>query len=215
MRCTRYVDEKRNKGLGSDLKWPSLKTEIEATCSGLMIPEYTSAALTNFIWGACMPSHLFSLSTDAGQEDHVSMSGGLAVRLWETLPRLAEVLAIELAMAGQAAGIRKEIHSIPTKIGLKNDDAHRADAARASYEKALDALYDKTRFEVVVEPRLRFKLNAADKRLSRPANESLPRSPGCSRLSRGPVHGRRHRKLARFVASGVNPGGPRRASDGT
>lgn len=116
MRCARYVDEARNKRLGSDLKWHGLDNNQKATCSGIMISEYTSAALTNLIWGACMPIHLFSLSTDAGQEDHVSMSAGLAVRVWETVPRLADILAIELAMATQAASIRKTMDYIPSKI---------------------------------------------------------------------------------------------------
>ena len=130
-RCVRYVDESKNKGLGRDLKWPELNVEIDATCSGMMIPEYTSASLTNHIWGACMPTHLFSLSTDAGQEDHVSMSAGLAVRVWETIPRLAEVLAIELAMASQAAAIRKTLDYIPSKINLSplpNSNRKQADA---------------------------------------------------------------------------------------
>jgi histidine ammonia-lyase len=120
MRCVRYVDEARNKGLGSDLKWPGPTDDKElrkrqALWSGMMIPEYVSAALTNWIGGACMPSHLFSLSTDAGQEDHVSMAANVALRVMDTLPRLAETLAIELAFAAQAAAIRKEMDYIPSK----------------------------------------------------------------------------------------------------
>lgn len=117
MRCVRYVDEKRNKGLGSDLIWPELTDAERKASSGMMIAEYASAALTNHIWGASTPSHLFSLSTDAGQEDMVSMSAGLAVRVWETLPRLAEVLAIELAFVAQAAAIRRVSRGIPTAAG--------------------------------------------------------------------------------------------------
>jgi histidine ammonia-lyase len=116
MRAARYVDEDRNKGLGADLKWPGLSERERATSSAMMIPEYVSASLTNWIWGASMPSHLLSISTDAGQEDFVSMSAGLAVRAWETLPRLAEVLAIELAYAAQAAAIRKVQDTIPSRL---------------------------------------------------------------------------------------------------
>jgi histidine ammonia-lyase len=115
MRCVRYVDQSRNKGLGSDLKWPGLSEKEQATSSGMMIPEYVTAALTNDIWGKAMPSHLFSLSTDAGQEDFVSMSATLGVRVFEMLARLEEILAIELAFAHQASEIRKFCSSIPSK----------------------------------------------------------------------------------------------------
>jgi histidine ammonia-lyase len=120
VRCMRYVDESRNKGLGSDLKWPGATVDPaylarQATWSGMMIPEYVSAGLCNWIWGECMPSHLFSLSTDAGQEDHVSMAANLGLRVLDTLPRLAEALAMELAFAAQAAAIRKEMDHIPSK----------------------------------------------------------------------------------------------------
>ncbi len=126
MRSARYVDEGRNKGMTSDLIWP--EKVKKGVYSGMMIPEYVSAALTNWIWGSCMPSHLFSFSTDAGQEDHVSMSAGLAVRLWETLPRMAEVLAIEIAFAAQARAVRQEIGSIPSKVeGRKKVDFSEGD----------------------------------------------------------------------------------------
>jgi histidine ammonia-lyase len=88
----------------------------QAISSAFMIPEYVSAGLTNWIWGSCMPVHIFSLSTDAGQEDHVSMAANVVVRLHESLPRLAEVLAIELAFAAQAAAVRKEMRCIPSRI---------------------------------------------------------------------------------------------------
>ena len=83
VRSARYVDEARNKGLGADLIWPGLDPAERATSSGMMIPEYVSAALLNTIWAATAPSHLLSLPTDAGQEDHVSMGTPLAVRLWQ------------------------------------------------------------------------------------------------------------------------------------
>ncbi|MCP4350032.1 MAG: aromatic amino acid lyase [Desulfobacterales bacterium] len=146
MRCARYVDEARNKGLGSDLKWHGLDNNQKATCSGIMISEYTSAALTNLIWGACMPIHLFSLSTDAGQEDHVSMSAGLGARVWETIPRLADILAIELAMGTQAASVRKTMDYIPSKIKLSEEEKEKTKSFREGYERELKQVL-KERFE--------------------------------------------------------------------
>lgn len=113
-RTTRFVDPARNKGLGRDLKWPGMNASERAISSGMMMLEYTSAALTNDIWGQSTPSHLFNIGTNAGQEDHVSMGTSLAVRLIDTLPKLAQVLAIELAFIHQAAAIRKELKTIPT-----------------------------------------------------------------------------------------------------
>lgn len=120
MRCARYVDETRNKGLGADLKWPGPSkdedwTDRHAVWSGMMIPEYVSAGVTNWILGLAMPSHLFSVSTDAGQEDHVSMAANVGLRVRDALPRLAEVLAVELAFAAQAAALRKAMPAIPSR----------------------------------------------------------------------------------------------------
>lgn len=147
MRCARYVDQDRNKGLGSDLKWPGLTQNEYAVSSAMMIPEYTSAALTNWIWGACMPNHLFSISTDAGQEDHVSMGTGVAVRLVETLPRLAETLAIELAYATQAAAIRKSMDYIPSKAPIPEEPQELKEKQK-SLEKDLKEFYGEKKLEV-------------------------------------------------------------------
>ncbi len=114
-RCARFVDDHRNKGLGRDLKWPDLSDEIKAISSAMMMPEYSSAALANAIWGEAMPSHLFNISTNSGQEDHVSMGSGLAIRAMKTLPKMASILAIELAYIVQAAAIRKQLDYIPSK----------------------------------------------------------------------------------------------------
>jgi histidine ammonia-lyase len=138
VRSARYVDEDRNKGLGADLIWPGLSASERATASGMMIPEYISAALVNTIWSACAPSHLWSLPTDAGQEDHVSMSAPLAVRLWQTLPRLAEVLAIELAYGSQAAAIRARSTHMPSKRELTAEQTQQTAATRDAYVAALE-----------------------------------------------------------------------------
>ena len=166
MRCVRYVDEARNKGLGSDLKWPGLAEDDAAVSSAMMIPEYVSAALTNAIWGAAMPSHLFSLSTDAGQEDHVSMSAGLAVRVWETLPRLAEVVAIELAYAAQAAAIRREMDHFPSKKSLTEEQEAAVESARRGYEQAINETLGGPEFGVGFSIQLRYRWEPKDRLLS-------------------------------------------------
>ena len=174
MRCARFVDQARNKGLGRDLKWPRMSAADSAVSSAMMVPEYASAALTNAIWGAAMPTHLLSISTDAGQEDHVSMSAGLAVRAWETLPRLAEVLAIELAFGAQAAAIRRHLPFIPSKTALTEAQALAVEPARAAYEAALhDALDEPGAFDVRTDVTLRFRWSEAQRELSEPCRRAL------------------------------------------
>ena len=114
-RCSRYVDENRNKGLGNDLIWPTLTSEERSQSSGMMIPEYVSAALTNLVLGYSTPNHLYPISTDAGQEDHVSMATNLAFKLFDMVPRINELLAIELLFAYQGALIRKKLAQLPSK----------------------------------------------------------------------------------------------------
>jgi len=173
VRCARYVDESRNRGLGSDLKWPYLDQAEQATSSAMMIPEYASAALTNAIWSAAMPSHLFSLSTDAGQEDHVSMSAGLALRVWETLPRLAEVLAIELAFVSQAAAIRGAMGFFPSKKTLSPEQAAAVQQERDAYEAAIRRVIPEEAFGVQFDLHLKYNWRTEQRRLSPVCEEVL------------------------------------------
>lgn len=118
MRCARYVDRARNKGLGPQLKWPgegsaradevdrARTSDLLATECGMMIPEYVTAGLSNYLWGLSTPSHLMSISTDSGQEDHVSMAANVAMRAADAADRVFDAIAIEFAYASQAAAIR-------------------------------------------------------------------------------------------------------------
>ena len=168
LRCARYVDEDRNRGLGSDLIWPDLAPADRAASSGMMIPEYVSAALTNAVWGTLAPSHLLSIGTDAGQEDHVSMSAGLAARLWDTLPRVADVLAIELAYASQAAAIRERSPALATERRLPEAVARATDAARRAYLDALHQALDDPALQVHLEVRQSAAWTEAERALSPP-----------------------------------------------
>jgi histidine ammonia-lyase len=102
LRVARVVDKDHNKGVGPQVRG----SKPNATQSGLMMAEYTTAGLCNHIWGLAMPSHLMSLSTDSGQEDHVSMAANVAMRAYEAAERLAQILAIEMAFASQAEHVR-------------------------------------------------------------------------------------------------------------
>lgn len=113
MRCIRIVDARHNKGLGPQVRGMN----ADPTESGLMILEYTNASLCNRIWGLASPTHLMSLSTDSGQEDHVSMAADVAMRAYEAAERLSEMLAIELAFDSQAEHVRqKEMGKHPAAL---------------------------------------------------------------------------------------------------
>jgi histidine ammonia-lyase len=120
LRVARYVDRQRNKGLGPQVRGAN----PNPTESGLMMAEYTTAGLCNQIWAAAMPSHLMSLSTDAGQEDHVSMAANVAMRAYESAERLAKIYAIELAFASQAEAVRsRNSDEKPVSLGARVLDA--------------------------------------------------------------------------------------------
>ncbi len=134
-RCARFVDGNRNKGLGRDLKWPELSAEIKAISSIMMMPEYSSAALANAIWGEAMPSHLFNISTNSGQEDHVSMGSGLAVRVMKALPKLGNLLAVEMAYIIQAAAIRKQLNYIPSRVPVSTKVKEKLEVVTSEFQE--------------------------------------------------------------------------------
>jgi len=111
MRCARYVDARRNKGLGPQVRGDHGRP----TESGLQVAEYATAGLCNHIWALAAPSHLMSISTDSGQEDHVSMAANVAMRAYEASERLAEILAVELAFASQALSVRAAQGAVATR----------------------------------------------------------------------------------------------------
>lgn len=81
------------------------------TNSGLMVVQYTAAALVNEIATRSMPATAFSIPTCANTEDHVSMGANEGRHLYELLDHLEEVLSLELLTAAQALDVRLRILS--------------------------------------------------------------------------------------------------------
>ena len=171
-RCARYVDSNANKGLGRDLKWPSLSDAEKAVSSGMMMLEYTSAALANSIWGDCMPNHLFNISTNTGQEDHVSMGTDIALRLLKSLPKLSNLLAIELAFISQAAAIRKHLPHIPSQIMPPENVAEKINVLNDEIQKM------KTPFEMDIQVREHYPLKPEQRLLNPICEQTLQRVSG-------------------------------------
>jgi histidine ammonia-lyase len=79
--------------------------------SGFMIPQYTAAALASQNKQLCTPTSADSIVSSNGQEDHVSMGANGAIRTYQVLENLKNILAIELMTAAQAIEFRRPLRS--------------------------------------------------------------------------------------------------------
>ena len=99
-RTALLVDERLNGGL------PAFLVAASGLDSGLMLYQYTAAALASENKVLVHPASADSIPTSANQEDHVSM-GPIAARHARTvLGHVERILAIELIAAGQALDLR-------------------------------------------------------------------------------------------------------------
>lgn len=92
---------------------PKLLTNGAGLNSGLMIPQYTTAALVTENKTFCFPASADSVPTSLGQEDHVSMGSISGRKLHTVLDNLEYIQAIELLYASQALEFRRPLQSTP------------------------------------------------------------------------------------------------------
>ena len=111
-RIARLVDSDLNNGL------PAFLTRDPGRRSGLMIPQYTAAALVNENRGLCWPASSDSITSSAGQEDHVSMGATSARRAAAILDNTEHVIAIEALTAAQALELREPASAPGTGAAL-------------------------------------------------------------------------------------------------
>ena len=74
--------------------------------SGLMIAQYTAAALVNELKTVAHPASVDTIPTSANQEDHVSMGATSALLLREAVHQVTTVLAIEALCAARGLDLR-------------------------------------------------------------------------------------------------------------
>ncbi|MCG2792503.1 MAG: histidine ammonia-lyase [Weeksellaceae bacterium] len=86
---------------------PKLLTESSGLNSGMMIPQYTGAALVSENKTLCFPASADSIPTSLGQEDHVSMGSISGRKFNQILGNLENILAIELMFAAQGLEFRR------------------------------------------------------------------------------------------------------------
>jgi histidine ammonia-lyase len=86
---------------------PRLLTTSGGLNSGMMIPQYATAALVTENKSLCFPPSADSVPTSMGQEDHVSMGSISGRKLNQILGNLDKIFAIELMYAAQAMEFRR------------------------------------------------------------------------------------------------------------
>ncbi|MFZ5661500.1 MAG: HAL/PAL/TAL family ammonia-lyase [Pseudomonadota bacterium] len=116
-RLNKLVDPATNDGLPAFLIGNEDSTE-----SGLMIVQYTAAAIVNDLASRAHPASVYSIPTSANAEDHVSMGANEARHVLAMTDDLGKVLALELIVAAQALDLRRDM------INAARDLARRADA---------------------------------------------------------------------------------------
>jgi histidine ammonia-lyase len=114
-RTDRMLDPTRSSGLS-----PFLASQA-GLHSGLMLAQYTAAALVAETRVLAHPASIDSIPTSGLQEDHVSMGFGAARKLWTVIDNVRRVLAVELLCAAQGVDQRA-----PLRPGVGTSEVHRA-----------------------------------------------------------------------------------------
>jgi histidine ammonia-lyase len=99
-RTDRLLDATRSQGL------PPFLAPDAGVDSGLMISQYTQAAMVAENRRLAAPASVDSLPTSAMQEDHVSMGWGAGRKLRTVVANLRRILAVELTCAARGLELR-------------------------------------------------------------------------------------------------------------
>ena len=111
-RVDRMLDTNRSNGLP-----PFLANDPDVD-SGLMIAQYTAAALLAENRVLSHPVSVDTVPTSATQEDHVSMGWTAARKLRRVLDNVARVLAVELVAASRGLQLRAPLEPGPGSVAM-------------------------------------------------------------------------------------------------
>ena len=131
-RSERALNKDYNRGL------PAFLASDPGLESGMMICQYTAAALVSENKVLCHPSCVDSITTGANQEDHVSMAQNAALHTRTVLQKVERIIAIELLVMAQALDCRAKMQ--PEKPGSGVAAAHaavREQSAELSSDRSL------------------------------------------------------------------------------
>jgi len=99
-RSDRFLDRARNHDL------PPFLADDPGVDSGLMIAQYTQAAIVSELKRLAVPASVDSIPSSAMQEDHVSMGWNAARKLRRSVDGLTRVVAVELMTAARGLDLR-------------------------------------------------------------------------------------------------------------
>ena len=114
-RIFRLLTAELNGGL------PAMLIENEGLDSGLMVAQYTAAALVSDNKTLAHPDSVDSVPSSGNQEDHVSMGANAARHAREIVENVRTIVAIELMTATQAIDLRRDG---PSRLGRATSAAH-------------------------------------------------------------------------------------------
>ncbi|MFC7868516.1 histidine ammonia-lyase [Streptomyces murinus] len=106
-RTDRLLDKNRSHGL------PPFLADDAGVDSGLMIAQYTQAALVSEMKRLAVPASADSIPSSAMQEDHVSMGWSAARKLRTAVDNLTRIIAVELYAATRAIELREGLSPAP------------------------------------------------------------------------------------------------------
>ncbi|MGB9180577.1 MAG: histidine ammonia-lyase [Pyrinomonadaceae bacterium] len=112
-RVAYLTDEKRNRGL------PAFLAQNAGVNSGLMMTQYTAAALASENKVLIHPASGDSIPTSANQEDHNSMGTIAARQAREVVDNVEQILAIEWLCSAQALEWRKQKPGVGTSAAYQ------------------------------------------------------------------------------------------------
>ncbi|MFC9591034.1 histidine ammonia-lyase [Streptomyces sp. NPDC056944] len=106
-RTDRLLDKNRSHGL------PPFLADDAGVDSGLMIAQYTQAALVSEMKRLAVPASADSIPSSAMQEDHVSMGWSAARKLRTAIGNLNRIIAVELYAATRGVELRVGLTPAP------------------------------------------------------------------------------------------------------
>ncbi|MER5968008.1 histidine ammonia-lyase [Streptomyces sp. NPDC002057] len=106
-RTDRLLDKNRSHGL------PPFLADDAGVDSGLMIAQYTQAALVSEMKRLAVPASADSIPSSAMQEDHVSMGWSAARKLRTAIGNLNRIIAVELYAATRGVELREGLTPAP------------------------------------------------------------------------------------------------------
>jgi histidine ammonia-lyase len=106
-RTDRMLDKARSHGL------PPFLADDPGVDSGLMIAQYTQAALVSENKRLAVPASVDSIPSSAMQEDHVSMGWSAARKLRQVIENLTKIVGIEYFTAARAIDLRSPLTPAP------------------------------------------------------------------------------------------------------